>query len=59
VKARSLVTESLLSGTESTEVLSSLWDDVAAKLHLDTASRLTTDGNIKENSWKRPAFDLI
>jgi hypothetical protein len=59
VEARSLVSESLLSSTESTEVLSGLWDDVAAKLHLDAASWLTTNGNIKENGWKRPVFVSI
>jgi len=46
--------ESLLSGTETTEVLSCLWDDIGTKFHDDTSGWSAANGDIKEYSWKGP-----
>jgi hypothetical protein len=39
--------KTLLSGAESTEILSRLGDNVGAKLHFDATSRRCADGNVK------------
>jgi len=49
VEGAALVAKALLASAESTEVLSSLGDDIGAESHLNAASRLTVDGDIKEN----------
>lgn len=48
----------LLTGAESTEVLSGLGDNVSTKLHDDASSGGTANGHIKENAriahvWKK------
>jgi hypothetical protein len=47
-------TKTLLSGTESTEILSCLRDNVGAKRHFDATSRLSADGNVKVANWVTP-----
>lgn len=45
----SLVSVSLFSSAQGTEVFGGLWDNVAAKLHGDASGWSTTDGHIKVN----------
>ena len=54
VEARSGESESRLAGTQLTEVLSSLGDYISAKLHDNTPSALSTNGDIEENLGVRP-----
>jgi hypothetical protein len=54
VEARSGESESRLAGTQLTEVLSSLGDYISAKLHDNTPSALSTDGDIEEDLRIRP-----
>lgn len=49
MKARSGISESLFSGTESAKVLGSLGDNIAAKFHHNASSGLSADGHIKVN----------
>lgn len=49
VEATALVTEALLTSAESTEVFSSLGDDVVEELKDYAAKRRTAGGNFKEN----------
>lgn len=49
VEAGTLVTESLLTSAESTEVLNGLGDDFVEQLEGDAASRLAINGDIEES----------
>jgi len=48
VEARPLEAESLLSGTQRTEVLSCLGNHIVTEIHDDTAGGFTPDGDVKE-----------
>lgn len=54
MKAGSLVSESLLSGTEGTEVLRGLGHNISTELHDDASSGLAANGNVKVNLGIRP-----
>ena len=47
--------ESRLSGTELTEILSSLGYNIGTELHDDASSGLSANGDIEVNRRKRPA----
>jgi len=49
VEGRTGESKSLLSGTKSTEVLSSPGNDVGPQFHNDTSGRLAADGNVEIN----------
>lgn len=56
MELRSLVVEwlsrfslALFSSAQCPKVLSSLWNDISSEFHHNTTSRLSTDGNIKED----------
>ena len=51
VEMRSLVSESFLPCAQSFEVLACFWHDVLSEGHLNTASRCSTNGDIKEANW--------
>lgn len=46
-----LVAETMLPSAKCAEVLSSLGNDVCAKLHFDAARRGIADGDVEINSW--------
>ena len=54
VEARSGESESRLASTQLTEVLSGLGDYISAKLHDNTPSVLSTNGDIEEDLRIRP-----
>ena len=45
------LSDTLLTSTESSEVLSSLWGLVSIELHGDSSGVLSTNSDIKENLW--------
>ena len=49
VEAGSLVSESLLAGAQSTEVLGGLGNNIGSQLHGDSSSGLSANGDIKVN----------
>jgi hypothetical protein len=52
VEGGCLESESLLVSAQGTEVLGSLWDNIAAECHLDTANWFAADGHIEVYYWK-------
>lgn len=44
-----LVSKALLTSAQGTEVLSSLWNDIRAKLHDDFSCKISTDVDVEEN----------
>jgi len=52
MESGSLESESLLAGTESSEVLSRLGDDITSQFHDNPAEGLSIGGDIKENTWE-------
>lgn len=59
MEARSAEAKSLLTGAKSSEVFCRPWDNVGSKLHDNTTSWLTTNGNIEEYSWKGTHIQVI
>jgi len=49
METTAFVAKSLFAGTESTEVLASLWCNVGVEFESDPASRSSTNGNIEVN----------
>jgi len=59
VEWRSLESETLLSGTETTEVFCCLWDNIWSQLHHNPSNGLPIGGNIKEASWSSRHFVAV
>jgi hypothetical protein len=55
VEARSGISEPVLTGTKSAEVLSSLGNNVGTEFHNNASSGLSADGDIKVYMGIRPA----